>query len=160
GIQPLKIIDGQQQRPTDRQRAQHGQEPGGDREPLRCLIGGLGAQQRRLERAPLRDRQAADPAEVDASEQVVESREPELRLGPAAARLARATSTCTPWSLARRSPRSQRAVLPMPCPPVSSSAGHGGSWPTNSSSTASSGSRPITSYPLSAVSSPTPAPHR
>jgi hypothetical protein len=95
GIKPLQVIHGDQQRLAGCQRAQHAQEPRGDREALRCRVHRLGPQQRRLQCPPLRNRQAADGPDVDPLEQVEKPGERKLRLSPARPRRQHANTPVT-----------------------------------------------------------------
>lgn len=70
--------------------------------------------------------------------------------------LGRAASTRTPRARARRSPRSHSAVLPIPGPPVNSSAANAFPPPRNSATAASSASRP-TRVPPDAVATARPS---
>jgi hypothetical protein len=82
-IEPLDVVDCDQQRPAGCQRAERVQEADRDRVHLRRRIRRLGPQQRRFERAQLGNRQHRQLVCVDSVEQVDQSCEGELCLSPA-----------------------------------------------------------------------------
>ena len=107
-IQPLDVVDGNQQRPPHRQRPQRVEEAERDRSGLRRNIGRLGTQERNLQRTQLRRRQPSQLLRAHTVEQIDQRREREPRLG-----LARAGGKHTQPSPARRSqPRLPQRRLP------------------------------------------------
>ena len=75
GVEPLEVVDRHHQRGEPAQLVEHA-----ERDRLPGSLAGRGAQQRRLQRRPLRTRQAGH---VDAVEEVDQPRERVARLGPA-----------------------------------------------------------------------------
>jgi hypothetical protein len=82
-IEPLHVVDRDEERLVSGQRAQPVQESDGDRLRVRRCTDGLGPQQRDLQRAQLRGRQLCELVRADAVEQVDQRREGEPRLGAA-----------------------------------------------------------------------------
>ena len=80
----MEIVDGNHDLFRCRQRLEQGQERGSDQTLLRCTLRRR-AQQRHVERLPLRLRQAAHRFAVDVSEQIGEPRKRESRLRAACA---------------------------------------------------------------------------
>ena len=69
-VEPLDVIDGDQQRPPHRQRPQGVQEAERDRSGLRRNVGRLGAQERNLQRTQLRRRQPSQLLRAHTVEQI------------------------------------------------------------------------------------------
>jgi hypothetical protein len=72
-VQPLRVVHRDQQRALRAQPHQQRADRGGQRPRVRAVPGGVGAQQRHLERAALRRRQPGVPLPLDRLEQVRQS---------------------------------------------------------------------------------------
>jgi hypothetical protein len=82
-VQPLKVVDGNEQRAVGRERAQRIPKAERDRSAIGRRVSGLGPEERQLQRSQLRSGQAVEAAQVHIVEQVDQAGKRQLRLGPA-----------------------------------------------------------------------------
>ena len=83
GVQPLEVVDGDQQRAVRRERAQRVPEAERDRAAVGRLTVRFHAQERHLQRRELGGRHALEAPEIHTVEQIDQAREGQLRLRPA-----------------------------------------------------------------------------
>ena len=143
GVEPLDVIDGDENRALARQAAEQPQE----RDPERPIVGGARArrleQQRDPQRLRLRARELADRVLRRPVQEVAEPGEVELRLGLGGPRLEHHAGRAA--APPPRRPATAWSCRSRPLPRASSAAGPADPCSTNAASSASSRSRPTTS---------------
>ncbi len=119
-VEPLDIVDRNQQRRRGGEGAEHRDGRRGDRALTGGCVAGAGPEERNLERLALRRRERRQDLRLDPVEQIRESGVRERRL-----HLRRCTRTAREARSARAvaSPSRQSAVLPMPASPSSTHRG-------------------------------------
>ena len=154
-IEPLDVVDGDEERPASGQRSQRVEQTDGDRLRLGRLARGSA---RRSATSSARRCGAGSPSASSVSTSSRRSTSAPNE-NCASASVGRAESTRNPCALASATPVSQSVVLPIPAPPANTRARGVSSRRRNASSTATSGSRPTTDVrpsPLVAVATVPP----
>ena len=121
GVEPLHVVDGEQQRRAPGECTEHAEHRDSYHSPARLAVAGVGQEQRSRERPVLHCGQSRQHRGVELIEQI--SARP-ANASAASGSLHRQLRTCVPAAAASSSPSVQMAVLPIPaCPARVSEAG-------------------------------------